>query len=100
MNKEDIKRHLREFVGKKYVITLLVAAVIFLVVGQQSVLRDLHRWRQIKAVKQELEQTRADIEYSRRTLESLQNTDSLERYAREHYYMHADNEDVFVIEED
>jgi len=30
----------------------------------------------------------------------LQSTDSLERYAREKYLMHAENEDVYLIDDD
>lgn len=81
----------------KYVITLLVAAVVFLVIGEQSVIRQIHRGHQIHQIERQIAEMEADIDYSRRTLDVLQNTDSLERFARETYYMHKAGEDVFVV---
>ena len=32
-------------------------------------------------------------------IRTLSNPDSLERYAREHYYMHTPDEDIYLVEE-
>jgi cell division protein FtsB len=37
---------------------------------------------------------------AQREIQALHNTDSLERFAREHYYMHTPNEDIYLIDED
>lgn len=82
----------------KYVITLLVAAAIYLLVGEQSVIRQIRRNRQIHQIEAQIATLEQDTEESQQILNHLQNTDSLERFAREHYYMHTANEDVYVIE--
>lgn len=82
----------------KYVITLLIAAAIYLLVGEQSVIRQIRRSRQIHQIEAQIATLEQDTEESQQILNHLQNTDSLERFAREHYYMHTANEDVYVIE--
>lgn len=82
----------------KYVITLLIAAAIYLFVGEQSLVRQIHRRHQIHQIKGQIEVLEQATEQARRTLDNLQNTDSLERFAREQYYMHAGDEDVYVID--
>lgn len=83
----------------KYLITLAVFAVIFLFVGEQSMVRSIHRARQIHRLEQTRDTYQQQIDDSRSLLRTLESTDSLERYAREHYYMHADGEMVYVIDD-
>ena len=87
----------RKYVLNKYVITVIVFALIFLFVGEQSVISSIRRGRKMRAVQKELRETNAAIETARRELDNLRNTDSLERFAREKYYMHAEGEDVFYV---
>lgn len=82
----------------KYIITLLVFLVIYLFVGDQSMVRRVSRYLQIRELRAEKKQYEADIREAERTIHSLENTDSLERYAREKYYMHAAGEKVYVVE--
>jgi cell division protein FtsB len=42
---------------------------------------------------------REGTEKAMREIQTLSNPDSLERYAREHYYMHTHNEDIYLVEE-
>ena len=42
---------------------------------------------------------REATENAQREILLLHNTDSLERYAREHYFMHTPNEDIYLVEE-
>ena len=99
MNWTKIIHSITDYALNKYVVTLLIAAVIFVFVGDQSMLRDIHRYRQIRQARKELKQTQATIEQQRYAIQSLQSTDSLERYAREQYFMHAPNEDIYWVEE-
>ncbi len=99
INKHGIWEVVRKSILNKYVLTLLVAVVIFLFVGEQSLVRDIHRGRKIRQTEEMLKKVQGDIELSQREMENLKNTDSLERFAREQYYMHADNEEVFVIDD-
>ncbi len=88
---------IRKRLLNKYVITLLSATFIFVFIGDQSLIKCIDRARQMRKAEQQLEASRADIQQAQRTLQILQDTDSLERYAREHYNMHTDKEDVYLI---
>ena len=99
INKHTIWEIVRKSILNKNVLTLAVAAFIFVFVGEQSLVRDIRRSRKIKQAEEMLEKVQGDIELSQRKMENLKNTDSLERFAREQYYMHADNEEVFVIDD-
>ena len=83
----------------KYVITLLAFFVVFLFVGDQSLIRFFHRHREIKQLEEQRDMYRAETEKAQREIQMLQNADSLERYAREHYYMHTPEEDIYLVEE-
>jgi cell division protein FtsB len=52
---------------------------------------------EIRKIKQTIQHEQAAATQAIRTLESLENPDSLERFAREQYNMHADGEDVYII---
>ncbi len=96
---KDIWNKVRKYVLNKYLITLFIAMLVFVFVGDQSLIRRFRRARQIRQTEERLEAARVEVEQARRTIEMLQDTDSLERYAREHYNMHADREDVYLIRE-
>lgn len=83
----------------KYIITLIVFGVIFLFIGEQSVIKGIRRAHQIHNAEKQLKSIRKEIQDCEQQAENLQNTDSLERFAREQYYMHAPNEDVYLIHE-
>ena len=42
---------------------------------------------------------REGAEKAQREIQTLSQPDSLERYAREHYYMHTPNEDIYLVDE-
>ncbi len=83
----------------RYWVVSIVFVVILLFVGKQSVVSAFRRGYKIYQSRQQLEMRQVEIEQCRRDIQALQNTDSLERYAREHYYMHADSEDVYLVAE-
>lgn len=84
----------------KYVVTLLVFLIVFLFIGEQSVVHFISRGREIKHLEEQRDMYREGSEKAMREIQTLNNPDSLERYAREHYYMHAGNEDIFLVEEE
>jgi len=96
---DHIKDGLKTYVLNKYVLTLIIFGVIFVFVGEQSLIKGLKRSRQIHETKQEIRQSEEAITKAQRQINSLQQPDSLERFAREHYLMHRDNEEIFLIEE-
>ena len=88
-------------IGKwwKYVLTLSIFLVIFLFVGDQSMLHFWHRHREINRLEEQRDMYNEGAARAEQEIRLLQNPDSLERYAREHYYMHTPNEDIYLVEE-
>ena len=83
----------------KYVVTIAAFAVVMIFFGDQSLINYVKRAREIHHLEEQRDTYRDGIQKARHDLNVLQNTDSLERFAREQYYMHADNEDVYLVEE-
>ena len=83
----------------KYVITLLLFLVVFLFIGDQSLIRSIRLHREIRQMEQQRDMYREATEQAQREIQLLHNKDSLERYAREQYYMHNADEEIFLIEE-
>ena len=101
--KTDIQKFIAEhpwfdhWVLNKYVITVVLFGIYFLFIGDQSLVRQLKRARQMHSLQQQINQSRENIATYQRELDYLANPDSLERYARETYHMHAPNEDVYIV---
>lgn len=83
----------------KYVVTVLLFLAVFLFIGDQSLMRFAHRRREISHLEEQRDMYRSAADKAQREIQVLQNTDSLERFAREHYYMHKPNEDIYLVEE-
>lgn len=83
----------------KYVLTLTVFTIVFLFVGEQSVLNFIRRGREIKHLEEQRDMYRKGSEKAMQEIRTLNSPDSLERYAREHYFMHTPNEDIYLVEE-
>jgi len=83
----------------KYVVTVLIFLVVFLFIGEQSVRRFVQRGREIHRMEEQRDMYRAGADKAQREIQTLNSPDSLERYAREHYYMHMANEDIYLVEE-
>lgn len=83
----------------KYVITLLVFLVVFLFIGEQSVLNFVRRGREIRHLEEQRDMYREETDKAQQEIRTLSNPDSLERYAREQYYMHTPDEDIYLVEE-
>lgn len=94
---EKTKDKVRKWLTNKYVIAILVFAVVYLFVGDQSVVKRLQKRRQIHNAEQQVRAAREDTQHALHTIDVLQDTDSLERFAREQYGMHTDKEDVYVF---
>lgn len=99
----DIQTYLNQhpwidkWVVNKYTITTLIFGMFFLFVGDQCIVRQVKRVRQERHLQRQINESRKNIATYERELEVLSHPDSLERYAREHYHMHAPNEDVYII---
>ena len=91
------KQKLHKFFINKYAITLYLFAIIYLFVGNQSLVKRLAKAREIRDTKLEIQFINQQTQSIENMLNSLDNKDSLERYAREHYHMHADGEVVYLV---
>ena len=98
MESNDNWPKLRKWLINKYAITLLVFAVIFVFIGDQSLLKQIARKREMRDIRRAIEQLNTQTVDNECALNSLNHPDSLERFARETYKMHADGEVVFVVE--
>ena len=83
----------------KYVLTILVFLAVFIFIGDQSLIHFMRRGREIRHLEEQRDMYRQGTEEAQSQLQMLQHPDSLERYAREHYFMHEKGEDIFLVEE-
>ena len=74
--------------------------VIYIFIGDQSVIQFVKRGREIKGLEQQRDMYRKGTDEAQREIETLNNIDSLEQYAREHYFMHNANEEIYLVEEE
>lgn len=102
MTKEDLLRTwdwIRKHLINKYLITLLVFAVVLTFCGSQSLISRIGMRHDIREKEAELREYQEKIAETEQNLRALDNPDSLERFAREHYYMRTEGEDVYLIKE-
>ena len=81
----------------KYIIAVGIFAIVMLFFGEQSVVNYIKRAIEIHRLETQRDAYIEGIQRAQHDINVLQDTDSLERYAREHYYMHAPNEDVYIL---
>ena len=83
----------------KYVLTLLCFLVLICFVDQNNLLLRVRHHYQIRELKKEIEHYTQMRDASIKGLQGLANdSNNLERVAREKYGMHLPNEEVFIIE--
>ena len=98
MEQNEKWKKVRKVLINKYAITLYVFAVILMFVGEQSWFNQIKRGMEIREVKREIEQVKEQTAKQEQVLRNLDNVDSLEKFAREEYHMHAEGEDVYLVE--
>ena len=85
----------------KYYIVIILGALIVLVLDKNSVLHQIQLHSQIESLQDEITRyTEENKEATRRLRELERNPHAIEKIAREHYFMKADNEDIFVLSDD
>lgn len=98
MENENWIKKIGNMLINKYVITIAIFAVLFIFVGDHSLVQFVKRATKIRSMEQQIQQTNREIHEAENTLQMLENTDSLERFAREKYFMHTDKEDVYLVD--
>lgn len=94
-------KNLREAIGRhKYTITIVGFLLIICFLDQNNLLLRLRHHHQIRQLKNEIEYYTTLRDQSLKGLQELANdSNNLERIAREKYGMHLPNEEVFIIEQ-
>ena len=81
----------------KYFLSLAVFAVILLFTDHNNLFEQADRQRQLNELLDKQKYYELQIEKTKKELAELQNNPAaMEKYAREHYYMKKDNEDLFI----
>lgn len=82
----------------KYAITTLGFIIFLLLFDQNNIITQYTYRTQLNKLEEEKEYFNKEIEITRKELNELtQNPASLEKFAREKYFMKRDNEEVFVF---
>lgn len=91
---------LLQLIKNKYVIATIVFLAIILFISENNIFVS-HRLRhEVNRLHKEEVQLQQDIAEDSTLMLSLEDDlAAKERYAREHYYMRAENEDIFVIKD-
>jgi cell division protein FtsB len=98
MEELTTKQKLRKFFINKYAISLYLFAIIYIFIGEQSLIKRISKAREINEIKEEIELVNQQTQEIKNMLNSLDIKDSLENYAREEYHMHADGEVVYLVD--
>lgn len=84
----------------RYIIVLILAFVFLGLVGENSWFSHLKHESTIKELKAEIAKYKQQYKHDTEQLEQLGTIEAIRRVARERYFMKAENEDIFIIEED
>lgn len=85
----------------KYLLTVCALAVWLLFFDKNDFFSQYDRHQQVKKLETEASYFQDEISRNKRELHELQSDPKqLEKFAREHYLMKKDSEDIFVIVED
>lgn len=95
----EVWAKVRPYVLNKYFIVIVFFAAVFIFGEEQGAISKWKRSKQIKETQRQIERIQKSIQQAELDMEVLQHSDSLERYAREKYYMHAANEEVYVVKD-
>ena len=81
-----------------YFIIFITFLIWIFFLDSNSVLVNLKLKNEINELKQRKVELEGQIAIDKKIISSLQNPDSLERYAREKLFMKKDNEEIYIIE--
>ncbi|MGN0186687.1 MAG: septum formation initiator family protein [Paludibacteraceae bacterium] len=96
----SFKRKIKLLLTNKYIVTLLVFGVYIVFFDANNLIDRMHTRRKIADLQKEIAFYKQNIETDRAKLETLNSSlENLEKFAREEYYMHKPNEDIFIINE-
>jgi cell division protein FtsB len=89
------------FFKNKYVITLVVLATWLLFFDKNDVFSQIDRHNEVKKLEAEANYFQTEVAKNKQEQSELKsNLRMLEKFAREHYLMKKDDEDIYVLVED
>lgn len=95
---QNVKRYLFRM---KYVLAFAIFAIAITFFGESSLINRMSQKKEIDKLSTEIEEQQQKFKHDKETLNSLKNDpEALKRVARERYYMKAEDEDIFVIEDE
>lgn len=89
---------LKHYLLNKYVIAILLFFVIMLF-SDNSIVKHIQRRHQISELEEKRDAYDAAIQDAKNDIERLQSQENLEQFAREKYFMHAPDEQVYIVKE-
>lgn len=87
-----------KFFGNRYIVILMFFGVWILFLDDASFLQHRALNKEIKTLESNQKYYKNEIEEDQKRIRELNNTEKIEHYAREKYYMQRTNEDVYIIE--
>ena len=87
------------YLGNTYVIVLILFIVWMLFFDSNSYLIHSELDEDIEALEENADFYREEIEEDKAFIEKMKDSNEIERYAREKYYLKKENEDIYIIED-
>ena len=87
-----------KFLSNKYVWVLLFFLTWMIFLDNYSYFDHRFLDKQIEELEANTAYYREEIKKDRENIKQLKNSDEIEKYAREKYYMKKDSEDIYIIE--
>lgn len=87
-----------KFLSNKYVLVLLLFVVWMLFLDNYSYLEHSILNKEINELDDNKKYYQDEIKADQQKIKLLKNTDQVEKYAREKYFMKKDSEDIYIIE--
>ncbi len=84
-------------VTNRYILVFLIFAVWMLFFDTNSWLNHLKLNQEISEMENNINYYKSEIKKDKKTLQQLNDSVEIEKFAREQYFMKRENEDVFII---
>lgn len=87
-----------KFLSNKYVWVLLFFTIWMLFLDNYSYFGHRVLDKQIEELEDNINYNKEEIKKDQENIKQLENSEQIEKYAREKYYMKKDSEDIYIIE--
>ena len=97
-NNISTKYPILKYLGNKYVLLFVFFVVWIVFLDNQSYLQQRQLNKQIDELENNQEYYQTEINKDKKSIENLKNSEQIEKYAREKYFMKKDSEDIYIID--